>query len=45
MRFYFMYISVQKTDSGAIRFVDDEYGQDLRLAKALLNRHANGELF
>ncbi|MNK93920.1 hypothetical protein D3C87_1141040 [compost metagenome] len=45
MPVYFMYISVEKTETGAIRFVDDEYGQDVRLAKALQNRRSNGELF
>lgn len=45
MPVYFMYLSVEKTETGAIRFVDDEYGQDLRLAKALQNRRTNGEIY
>lgn len=45
MPVYFMYLSVEKTETGAIRFVDDEYGQDLRLSRAVANKRVNGELF
>lgn len=38
MPVYFMYLTVEKTEQGALRFVDDLYGQDFRLAKALFNK-------
>lgn len=45
MPVYFLYLTVEKADNGAIRFVDDVYGQDTRLAKALANKKNQGELF
>jgi murein L,D-transpeptidase YcbB/YkuD len=45
MPVYFMYLTVEKEDDGAIRFVDDVYGQDFRLATALANKRASNELF
>lgn len=45
MPVYFLYLTVEKADNGAIRFVDDVYGQDTRLAKALANKKTQGELF
>lgn len=38
MPVYFMYLTAEKTAQGAMRFVDDVYGQDLRLMKALANK-------
>ncbi|MEN0059767.1 MAG: L,D-transpeptidase family protein [Bdellovibrio sp.] len=37
MPVYFLYLTVGKGDDGSIRFVDDVYGQDYRLSKALQN--------
>lgn len=45
MPVYFLYLTVDRTDDGAIRFIDDVYGQDTRLSKALQNRKTGGELF
>lgn len=45
MPVYFLYLTVDRTDDGAIRFIDDVYGQDTRLSKALQNRKVGGELF
>ncbi len=38
MPVYFMYLTVEKSESGALRFMDDVYGQDTRLARALANK-------
>ncbi|MDG0817853.1 L,D-transpeptidase family protein [Bdellovibrio svalbardensis] len=38
MPVYFMYLTVEKSENGALRFVDDVYGQDLRLSRALANK-------
>ena len=40
---YFMYLTVEKSETGALRFVDDVYGQDTRVAKALANKK-DGEI-
>ncbi|MGZ3775284.1 MAG: L,D-transpeptidase family protein [Pseudobdellovibrionaceae bacterium] len=45
MPVYFMYLTVEKGDNGTMRFVDDVYGQDIRLAKALQNKKSADELF
>ncbi|MGZ3792650.1 MAG: L,D-transpeptidase family protein [Bdellovibrio sp.] len=45
MPVYFMYLTVEKSENGEIRFVEDDYGQDLRLSKALQNKRNNNELF
>lgn len=45
MPVYFMYLTVEKTEEGKLRFVDDVYGQDTRLSKALQNKKNSGELF
>ncbi|MNK38597.1 murein L,D-transpeptidase [compost metagenome] len=42
---YMMFLTVEKTDNGALRFVDDLYGQDMRVAKAIQNKKINNELF
>lgn len=38
MPVYFMYLTVEKNENGSLRFVDDVYGQDARLNKALANK-------
>lgn len=45
MPVYFLYLTVEKGDGGVVRFVDDGYGQDVRLAKALQNKKNANELF
>lgn len=45
MPVYFLYLTVEKSPDGAIRFIDDVYGQDTRLNKALANKKTPGELF
>lgn len=45
MPVYFLYLTVEKTEEGLVRFVDDVYGQDLRLNKALQNKKTSNELF
>lgn len=42
---YFLYLTVDRAEDGALRFVDDVYGQDTRVAKALQNKKIGGELF
>lgn len=42
---YLMYLTVERTDDGYTRFVEDVYGQDVRLAKALQNKKTDNELF
>jgi murein L,D-transpeptidase YcbB/YkuD len=38
MPVYTMYLTAEKSKNGAIRFVEDVYGQDYRLAKALVQK-------
>lgn len=45
MPVYFLYLTVEKSDEGLVRFVDDVYGQDLRLNKILQNKKTSNELF
>lgn len=45
MPVYFLYLTVEKTDDGKMRFVDDVYGQDTRVSKALQNKKTSNELF
>lgn len=45
MPVYFTYLTVEKAEDGAMRFLDDVYGQDLRVIKAVQNKKAVGELF
>ncbi|WP_374078815.1 murein L,D-transpeptidase [Bdellovibrio bacteriovorus] len=45
MPVYFLYLTVEKTEDGAFRFVDDVYGQDTRVSKALQNKKNSNELF
>lgn len=45
MPVYLMYLTVEKTDSGGMRFVNDVYGQDYRLMKALENKKNGNEIF
>lgn len=45
MPVYFLYLTVEKGDNGTIRFVDDVYGQDIRLSKALQVKKNINELF
>ncbi|MNL55537.1 murein L,D-transpeptidase [compost metagenome] len=42
---YFFYLTVERTKEGYLRFVDDVYGQDYRLAKAIQSRRANNEIY
>lgn len=45
MSVYFLYLTVERSPEGSIRFIDDVYGQDARLNKALANKKNPGELF
>ncbi|MFS4457803.1 L,D-transpeptidase family protein [Bdellovibrio sp. HCB2-146] len=45
MPVYFTFLTVEKSENGQIRFVDDVYGQDLRLARALANKRNGNEPF
>jgi murein L,D-transpeptidase YcbB/YkuD len=45
MPVYTMYLSAEKADDGSMRFVEDVYGQDTRVAKAISNKRATGEIF
>jgi murein L,D-transpeptidase YcbB/YkuD len=45
MPVYFIYLTVEKTKEGYLRFVDDVYGQDYRLAKSIQGRRSSAELF
>lgn len=45
MPVYFLYLTVEKGEDGSMRFIDDVYGQDMRLSKALQNKKNSGELF
>lgn len=45
MPVYFLYLTVEKSENGLMRFVDDVYGQDMRLSKALQNKKNPNELF
>lgn len=38
MPVYMIYLTAEKTEGGAMRFVEDVYGQDIRLSKALQNK-------
>lgn len=42
---YMMFLTVEKAEDGSLRFVDDLYGQDMRVAKAIQNKKTNNELF
>lgn len=42
---YLMYITVDFTSDGEIRFLADPYGQDARVALALQNKKSSGEVF
>ncbi len=45
MPVYMMYLTVEKADGGNLRYVEDVYGQDLRVNKAIRNRRVNNEIF
>lgn len=45
MPVYFLYLTVEKSENGSMRFIDDVYGQDTRLSKALQNKKTSNELF
>lgn len=45
MPVYLLYLTVEKGENGVIRFIDDDYGQDIRLSKALQNKRNANELF
>lgn len=45
MPVYFLYLTVEKGDDGTMRFIDDVYGQDMRLSKALQNSKSQNEMF
>ncbi|MNL18688.1 murein L,D-transpeptidase [compost metagenome] len=45
MPVYFTFLTVEKSENGQIRFVDDVYGQDLRLSRALANKRNGNETF
>lgn len=45
MPVYLVYQTVEKDKEGAIRFVNDVYGLDTRIQKAIQNKKAQGELF
>lgn len=45
MPVYFMYLTVEVGENGEMRFVDDVYGQDTRVYKALQNKKNANELF
>lgn len=45
MPVYLIYLTAEKAEDGSMRFVEDQYGQDGRVAKAIRNSRANGELF
>lgn len=42
---YTIYLTVEKSATGGLRFVDDVYGQDLRISKALQSRKSSTEIF
>lgn len=45
MPVYFVFLTVEKSENGQIRFVDDPYGQDIRLSRALANKRNGNEPF
>lgn len=45
MPVYLMFLTAEKGPDGTIRFVEDVYGQDIRLGKALQNKKNGNELF
>ncbi len=45
MPVYFVYLTAEKNADGRIRFVEDVYGQDYRLQKALENKRNGNETF
>ena len=45
MPVYFLYLTVEKSEDGSLRFIDDVYGQDTRLSKALQNKKFGNEFF
>lgn len=45
MPVYLMYQTVEKDKDGGVRFINDVYGLDLRIKKAIANKKAQGELF
>lgn len=45
MPVYTLYLTVEKSADGVLRFVEDIYGQDARVNKALQNKKVNNELF
>ncbi|KYG62756.1 hypothetical protein AZI87_15865 [Bdellovibrio bacteriovorus] len=45
MPVYFMYLTVEKGEDGSMRFIDDVYGQDTRVSKAISNKRSGDELF
>lgn len=45
MPVYFMYLTAERGEDGSMRFIDDVYGQDTRLSKALQNKKNSNELF
>ena len=45
MPVYMMYLTVEKSSDGVLRFVEDVYGQDTRVSKAIQNKKVNNELF
>jgi murein L,D-transpeptidase YcbB/YkuD len=42
---YFLYLTAEQLETGEVRFVDDVYGQDLRLSKAINGKRVAEELF
>lgn len=45
MPVYFTYLTAEKADDGSMRFIEDVYGQDGRVAKAIRNSRNTGEIF
>ncbi|KHD89383.1 MAG: hypothetical protein OM95_03155 [Bdellovibrio sp. ArHS] len=45
MPVYFLYLTVEKGEDGSMRFIDDVYGQDTRVSKAISNKRPGDEWF
>ncbi|UOF02700.1 L,D-transpeptidase family protein [Bdellovibrio reynosensis] len=42
---YLMYLTVERSEDGFIRFFDDTYGQDVQTGKAVQNKKVDNEMF
>jgi murein L,D-transpeptidase YcbB/YkuD len=45
MPVYFIYLTAEESEDGSMRFIEDVYGQDTRVAKTIANKRNIGETF